>query len=546
LCGQRFPLRGHLKHTDVKPQRNPQFAVKSTSIILRLFLCACVSALALAAGALRAHTAQTRDARALPLHHFFAASKQSTPAPGWIDMRTAIGDDYFNGTSPLSRVARHFAIAHRLGVRYLRCAFSWDAIEPAPGRYHWRFWDALVALAARNHIELLPYVAYTPKWAARSANDYWQQPPRDPRLYAEFMYTIARRYRGRIRSWEIWNEPDNRDYWTGTAGEFAPLAVAAAKRLREADPAAVLILGGMAYGPGPFFRALIERYHIDDYVDVIAMHAYPETWDNQRAETVFQRWIPAMQALIARDNSGDALWLNEMGYADYRFSPNQASMYGVSAFYDYEHTRSYQAAMLFKFETMALASQDVALTGWYRIDDFPSSDTRSGPDQVNNHLGLMDANGRPKPDFAALAFFNRLLRGPVRVIDPHVDAPPHSQAVVEAFEKPLAEGVFRSGAVCCALSSDEHVNRRAKLIVVAWLRSSQEKEVAKRTGTLHDARSETISVALPCSAVRDLATFSAEGFPFFSSAKISGGLLSNVSLHGGQMFIATATCSFAN
>lgn len=220
-------------------------------------------------------------------------------------MRLAIGDDYFDGTSPLSRVARHLAIAHHLGVRYLRCAFSWNAIEPAPGRYNWRFWDSLVALAARNQIQLLPYVAYTPKWAARNAKNFWKQPPQDPQLYANFIKIIARRYRGRIRSWEIWNEPDNRDYWTGSADEFAPLAIAAAKSIREADPSAVLILGGMAYGPGPFFRELMSRYHIDEYVDVIAMHAYPETWDNERAETIFQRWIPEMHQLIAQDGSGD-------------------------------------------------------------------------------------------------------------------------------------------------------------------------------------------------------------------------------------------------
>lgn len=444
-------------------------------------------------------------------------------------MRTAIGEDYFDGTSPPSRVARHFAIAHRLGVRYLRCAFSWDAIEPAPGQYSWGFWDALVTLAARNHIQILPYVAYTPKWAARSANRYWQQPPRDPQVYADFMYTIARRYRGRIRSWEIWNEPDNHDYWNGTANEFAPLAIAAAQAVRKADPTAVLMLGGMAYGPGPFFRTLIERYHMDDYVDVIAVHAYPETWDNERAETVFQQWIPVMHALIARDGSGDALWLNEMGYADYRFSSTHASMYGVDAFYDYEHTRQYQAEMLFKFETMALASRDVGLTGWYRIDDFAPGDTRSGPDQVNNHLGLVDANGQPKPDFAALAFFNRLLGGPVRVLHPRVHTPVSSQSVVEAFEKPV--------------DTRMNVTRDSIIIVVAWLRSSRDNETVDHTGTARDARSEKISVVLPCSAARDLATFDAQDDRVSSPAHISGQSLTSVPLRGGQVLIATATCS---
>lgn len=511
-------------------------ARRNISLLVLIF--ALVFALSGRAAALAARPAQMPSSRALPLRRFFAASADSRLPRGWTEMRTAVGEDYFNGTSPLSRVQRHFAIAHQLGVRYLRCAFSWDAIEPTPGQYNWRFWDSLVALAARNHIELLPYVAYTPKWAARDANNFWQQPPRDPRLYADFMYTIARRYRGRIGSWEIWNEPDNRDYWTGSAGEYATLAIAAAKRIREADPLAVLILGGMAYGPSPFFRQLIDRYHIDDFVDVVAVHAYPETWDNERAETVFQQWIPAMHAMIARDHSGDSLWLNEMGYADYRFAPDQASMYGITALYDYEHTRAYQAAMLFKFETMALASQDVSLSGWYRIDDFPATDTRSGPDQVNNHLGLVDANGDPKPDFAALHLFNQLLSGPVRVRHPRVDAPPNSQSVVEMFAKPIASHQSAQGTEV-----------RTEIIVVAWLRSSRENEVAHRTGMLHDARTETISVDLPCAAARDLSTFDAEGDRIPSTARIAGVTaepadesISNIPLRGDRVFVATAAC----
>lgn len=453
-------------------------------------------------------------------------------ARGWVDMRTAIGDDYFNGSSSLSRVQRHLEVAHRAGVRYLRCAFSWDSIEPHPGIYDWRFWDSLVQAAQHNGIQLLPYVAYTPKWAASSsAADYWKQPPRDPQLYADFMYKIAQRYRGRIRSWEIWNEPDNKDYWTGSASEFASMAMAAAKRIREADPHAVLILGGMAYGPGPFFRSLMARDHIDEYVDVIAMHGYPETWDNQSAETVFQQWIPGMSELIAGDHSGDALWVNEMGYADYRFAPNQASMYGVSVFYNYEHTREYQATMLFKFDAMALASQKVSLAGWYRIDDFPNSEKRSGPDLVNNHLGLIDDRGKPKPDLLALAFFNRLLGGPERVIHARSSAPPQSQSVVEVFEKPLGRAATDGN--------------QAEVIVVGWLRSSRENEISQRTGVLHDARAENIAVTLPCSMAKHLSTFSVEGSPVRSPARISGTSLVNIPLRGDRVFIATATCSIA-
>lgn len=435
-------------------------------------------------------------------------------------MPTAIGDDYFDGTSSMARLRRHFAIARRSGVKYLRCAFSWNGIEKKAGQYDWQFWDNLVALAAQNRVQLIPYVAYTPEWAAREGKDFWKQPPRDPRLYADFMYTIASRYRGRIHSWEIWNEPDNKDYWMGDADEFATMAVEAAKRIREADPSAVLVLGGMADGPGDFFRTLIEKHHLDRYVDVVAMHAYPESWLNGPAELIFNRWVPEMSKIIAADGSGDDLWLNEMGYPDYRFRPNQASIYGTSVFYRYEHTRRYQATMLFKMETMALASEKISLAGWYRIDDFPSTEKRLGPDFVNYHLGVVDWRGRPKPALFALSFFNRLFREPSRSLHLRVARRASSQSVVKIFQR-----------------------EDGRLIIAGWLRSSTRNELKQRSGMLADRRSEVVSIQLPCRGSHIDGVYDAEGTRVATQGRVQGGYFSGIRLSGDRVFVAELSCA---
>ncbi len=434
-------------------------------------------------------------------------------------MPTAVEDDYFDGTSPISRVERHFAAARAVGASYLRCAFSWDAIEKQPGEYDWTFWDKLVELAARNHIGLIPYVAYTPRWAVREEKDFWKQPPLDPSRYGDFMYRIAERYRGRVASWEIWNEPDNQDYWTGTVEQFAALAKLAARRIREADPDAVLVLGGMSYGLSPFLKHLIEDDHIDRFVDVVALHAYPESWSNERAEIVFEQWIPDVWNALSRDQSGVDLWVNEMGYADYRYLPNEASVYKTRVFYRYEHSTAYQAAMLFKFEVMALASQRVSLTGWYRIDDFSLDEKRLGTDLVNYHLGLLDTRGRPKPDFAALQFFHRLFGRPARLAKAEVHRPGNSQSVVSVFQ--TADGKF---------------------IVVGWLRSSLPSEISDTSGMLEDRRSETVSVELPCTHPVLSGYFDPEGRRVRQPAKVGKGSLEGIKLGGRQVFIAELAC----
>ena len=461
--------------------------------------------------------------RVLPLHKMnFGAGFQPESGAGLAmrRMAAAVADDYFDGTSSIERVRSHLRVAQNVHARYLRCAFSWDAIEKSPGQYDWTFWDMLVKEAQRAGVELIPYVAYTPRWAAKAGDEFWSQPPRDPASYADFMYKIVERYRGRIHSWEIWNEPDNLDYWKGSAAGYAELVREAATKMRHADPAVVLVLGGMSHGPGPFFKTLLSDYNIAGYVDVIAMHAYPESWGEDRAESVFLDEAPQMAELVRKYGEGDGFWLNEMGYSDYRFRSNQASKWGIDIVYNYEHAAAYQAAALFKMETMALAVPAISLTAWYRIDDFSAAKTHFSGDEVNYHLGLLDADGKPKPAFYATKFFNTLFDEPVRLLAQEQKKPADSQAILDLFQK--ADG------------GD---------VAVGWLRSSRPEEVQEKDGLAEDHRAETVSLALPCRKPTGLHFYDEQGRTVEANATVQSGWLTGVQLRGDSVFVSTFTCS---
>src|SRR3954469_14874041 len=78
---------------------------------------------------------ETRHAvsRVLPLNRFPDSRAAETDSEGFYLMPTALGDDYFDGTDSPARVERHLRTAQRAGVKYLRCAFSWNGIEPERG-----------------------------------------------------------------------------------------------------------------------------------------------------------------------------------------------------------------------------------------------------------------------------------------------------------------------------------------------------------------------------------------------------------------------------
>jgi polysaccharide biosynthesis protein PslG len=465
--------------------------------------------------------------RALPLHRFPVSRQAQADPHAFFQMAFAIGDDYFDGRDSRARVRRHLRIARQVGAKYLRCAFSWNGIEPREGHYDFRFWDMLVAEASRSGIRIIPYVAYTPEWAARSPKNFWQQPPRDPALFARIMKQLASRYRGKILSWELWNEPDLAEYWQGTAAEFAALVKAGAVAVREGDPDAVIILGGMSHGPSPFFDELINQHHLDRWVDIIAYHGYPESWDEDRAETVFTDRTARMQQYITATGQPLDLWLNEMGYADYRYKTAKASAWGTNIYYRYEHTQRYAADFLFKSFAMTVASGDVSLAGWYRIDDFRHSDPRMPADKVHYHLGLIDAAGKPKPTYYALRFASRLLQQPIKAgapLKPAVGLPggvqsdaPNSLSIIHVFQRP-----------------DNHV------IVTAWIRSSQYKEVPRHTGLESDPRRERVTIPLPCTA-STVRTYNALGHQLSITA-VRSTQLTNVTLTGSRVYIADVTC----
>lgn len=122
-----------------------------------------------------------------------------------------------------------FAHARAMGATAVRISVFWANIAPQqpspanvsnPGNptYDWNPVDRQVKLAVRNHLEPILDVFYAPAWAIDPKADPSLQVLRDPSDVARFMKAAARRYSGtfqglpRVRYWQVWNEPNVRDY----------------------------------------------------------------------------------------------------------------------------------------------------------------------------------------------------------------------------------------------------------------------------------------------------------------------------------------------
>lgn len=357
------------------------------------------------------------------------ATPPAQDAGGWRRVRIGLCEDYPEETRSLERAKTDLRLAKEAGASVLRVALGWDAIEAERGVYDWSFWDEYFAQADELGLRVIPYVCYTPRWAAVDAGEnYWRSPPRDSADFRRFMAVVAARYRDRVDSWELWNEPDNAAYWSGSPDEFAALLVAGAAGVRTGDPEAKTVFGGIATEP-EFVETVLSRAGVTQAIDVINAHSYFETWHPDPLERL-PEYLQQVSTLAEEQGEGEPLWLAEAGYSSVGGRPRVSDVYRAEL--DSEHTETAQAGALVRTLLLALSQDTVELIAWYRINDLPGSEEVIGDDN-NRHLGLRRVDGTPKPAHAAFAFMARLFAGSFRSaavswrIEGEATAPVHVQ-----------------------------------------------------------------------------------------------------------------------
>ena len=235
-----------------------------------------------------------------------AALVAASPAPALASYEGMFGVNV-QGLADLPRgqVERHLDVIAAGGVELVRRDASWDVAEPEPpvgGRrdYRWERFDRELAGYARHGLRWLPIVDYSTPWAASVPGDPFSPPARTDD-YAAYAAALASRYgtngsfwsehpelpRLPVTRYEIWNEPNAELFWHPSAGapeRYAELYQAAQQAIRAADPAARVIVGGLALAntkvtdQHAFMRAMVaHRPQLAQTIDAVALHPYAPT-----------------------------------------------------------------------------------------------------------------------------------------------------------------------------------------------------------------------------------------------------------------------------
>lgn len=136
-----------------------------------------------------------------------------------------------------------------LGMHWTKVRVSWRNMEPHAGAIDFTQLDPIIDMLETNRMNILLTVTYAPDWARSSALE--NGPPDDLSDYAAFVSTLASRYTGRVRAYEIWHEPNLRREWNSgvhpvNADSYAELLRGAYAAIKESDHDAVVVSAGLA------------------------------------------------------------------------------------------------------------------------------------------------------------------------------------------------------------------------------------------------------------------------------------------------------------
>jgi hypothetical protein len=291
--------------------------------------------------------------------------------------------------------------ARQAGAAANRWELRWESIEPQPGAFDWSAADAVVAANEAAGLPLLAVLIGTPGWAGPAAG----APPRGLEVapilpdgtigpgnhWAGFVHALASRYRGRIAAYEIWNEPNRPDFWSGTPSEYYRLLSVAMASIRHADPAARVVFGGLdGYRDPSFFEQVLDAAMADDAppgrrgaFDVLAWHAYHRPLD------AYVGTLDLRERMRVR-GLDQPIWITETNvpaWDDRQVRGDGARPYRWSA------TGEEQAAYLLETFAYALAA-DVERLFVYRASDTGEAEA----------WGLLNVAGAPRPAERAFRF----------------------------------------------------------------------------------------------------------------------------------------------
>lgn len=265
--------------------------------------------------------------------------------------------------------------------------------------------DFLLSIGMRPFVEL----SFMPATLASGSQTVFRYrgnvtPPRDFAQWATLIDKLVRHWVDRygvreVQRWyfEVWNEPNLKDFWTGSQDEYFTLYRRTAEAIKAIDPS--LRVGGPATAQNawiPDFVAFCQKHDLPP--DFVTTHYYPtDAFGKIGADTETQlanapRDVMLERVMEARTEAGE----RPLYYTEWNVSSNPRD-----PLHDLAFAAAYVARILMNVSELVQGYSFWTFSDIFAENYFPSVPFHGG-------FGLLNLHGIPKPAYRTFEILHRL------------------------------------------------------------------------------------------------------------------------------------------
>lgn len=127
-----------------------------------------------------------------------------------------------------------------------------------------------------------------------------------------FVRRSVARYRGRVHHWEVWNEENSETFWRNVnATNYVTLLRATSAEIKVVDPAAQVLLGGLAHVPTNYIEQ-VYRAGGKDCFDIMNVHPY--TRPNPPERRMIRELTDLRSVMTQYGDADKPIWITEIGW----------------------------------------------------------------------------------------------------------------------------------------------------------------------------------------------------------------------------------------
>jgi len=330
---------------------------------------------------------------------------------------------YGQGT-PWQDRNRALTLTREAGFGWIRQQVRWMDLHDRSGAIYFAELDNIVEDANRNGVQLLLSVVAAPSWATSNGRNGLPNRANIPQ-FAYFMGELAKRYKGRVGAYQIWNEQNlavENGGRVADASLFMDVLVAGAQAVKANDPAALVVSGPpattetnsptIAISDLSFFRQMFADSRFRQNVDIIGVHAGgtsnpPDTmWPNRpgpgphfvTSREFYFRRVEDYRALAVEYGYGDIpMWVTEFGWATRNNTPG----------YEFGNSLTFeqQSAWIVRAYEIARTEWSPWMKGmflWNLNFAIPWTVAEGNPLHEQASFGVLNGDWSPRPAYTAL------------------------------------------------------------------------------------------------------------------------------------------------